>query len=1002
MKKHRAVSLTRNIMRATAVIALSASLAFAQSPQIPPGEMTATAPCLDQQGVNDARNIKYTVDGSGMNYANNPPTHSNGDPTMWLSNNGLTFPLNFRVDLGAEYMLSGIKIYNFNLNGAGRGINAIEIYAAADTDDPQVSGPNAAGVGNSTVNHTNPAWTYILSTNIPQATLAATYTGFDRLDFAPVKAKWVLIRILSSHYSGQTGISELLFFAEWLKMTFGGVSEIGPYSASFNATLENTSGGNLDLFAAFAPETTGDLGETLAAWETGGGTVIKTSGALNGPVTVNVTGLAQGIAYVGRMFATNGVFTVFSAPFDFTTDADVPKVEPWAPIDVGGTNATARGQLVWVGTGQIAAEITMRWTEASEGDNPELWTGGAQSSPTSYPLSASFDYPISGLDYNTEYQYAFFVSNAVGWAWSDIMPFKTLKRDFHNKTTAGAWVWENADNWNDAQGQPAGDYPRLPGDRAFITGNPTINLGESVAVGEMHFLTAAVTINNAGGNGELVFENNDGAPALLRNVPLTTNPIINVPLEIINGLTVENQNNTSGGMCALMINGPITGPNTDITIAAGDGGLRFSPPVDTVHTNRISGGMFGKGGAKTLTLRGDNEFGCGTWRSATTYHGVNGGTLVIDGGTLALVDTGTSFLFSDPPFQQATSGIGPSLILTNACKVMSKGNVNLGIYYNGTPLGGFYNCTTLSASGSGTAWNFSAKNLSVPGNKNTIEVANGAVFTNIANIYLGENGSAGNMMRISNGGAVTASTDVVLGQLPGNRALNSVLNGISVDADAHLRGSRFILGTSLGAANTFFMSASTNSLTVRSGTASFGAESYIGHLTFGAATVDFAMCGNFVSVGGEDTTPGILDMGGANLRIGWINNKTGKSALFDGNYLEVSAHGEVRNVGALYVGDNTIAGNTFAGEIVSSNNFVRTSGGVIECRTMNVASRNGLSPVVRANGSPTGFINVSETATFAENTYVWPVAEKGAPAGKHLILKAETLTGAEANLRFAP
>ena len=312
--------------------------------------------------------------------------------------------------------------------------------------------------------------------------------------------------------------------------------------------------------------------------------------------------------------------------------------------------------------------------------------------------------------------------------------------------------------------------------------------------------------------------------------------------------------------------------------------------------------------------------------------------------------------------------------------------MNLGIYYNGTPLGGFYNCTTLTASGSGTAWNFSAKNLSVPGNKNTIEVANGAVFTNIANIYLGENGSAGNMMRISNGGAVTASTDVVLGQLPGNRALNSVLNGISVDADAHLRGSRFILGTSLGAANTFFMSASTNSLTVRSGTASFGAESYIGHLTFGAATVDFAMCGNFVSVGGEDTTPGILDMGGANLRIGWINNKTGKSALFDGNYLEVSAHGEVRNVGALYVGDNTIAGNTFAGEIVSSNNFVRTSGGVINCAALDVAEGNGLAPVITAeHGTGTIF---ADTVTFAPGSFLRPSVEEDAPLGRYEIVRA--------------
>ncbi|MCL1910231.1 MAG: hypothetical protein FWG05_04775, partial [Kiritimatiellaeota bacterium] len=111
-----------------------------------------------------------------------------------------------------------------------------------------------------------------------------------------------------------------------------------------------------------------------------------------------------------------------------------------------------------------------------------------------------------------------------------------------------------------------------------------------------------------------------------------------------------------------------------------------------------------------------------------------------------------------------------------------------------------------------------------------------------------------------------------------------------------------------------------------------------------------------------------------------------------GNYIEAAAFGTIDGVGTIIVGRD-IANNT--------NNFVRTSGGIINCAAIAVRPGNGLSPIISAEMRDTGIINTG-AATFGERTFVRPHAEKGAPADKYKILESETeIVGAE-NLAIDP
>ncbi|MCL1910372.1 MAG: hypothetical protein FWG05_05495, partial [Kiritimatiellaeota bacterium] len=183
-----------------------------------------------------------------------------------------------------------------------------------------------------------------------------------------------------------------------------------------------------------------------------------------------------------------------------------------------------------------------------------------------------------------------------------------------------------------------------------------------------------------------------------------------------------------------------------------------------------------------------------------------------------------------------------------------------------------------------------------------------------------------------------------------------------------------------------------NFIRVDGGTMTSTADAFIGYwMYWGTSRLRFV--DNIVLVGGSESNPGLLDMDGNNFSFGNTPD-LGADAWMIGNGLEAAAYGLIDNINNLNVGNT-------AGYECNSNNFVRTNGGEIRCVNMTVSPNNGLAPVVTQNNG-TGCVNVSGTATFAENTYVFPSAEKDAPTGKYLILQAETLVGASENLRLFP
>ncbi|MCL1910468.1 MAG: hypothetical protein FWG05_06010, partial [Kiritimatiellaeota bacterium] len=151
---------------------------------------------------------------------------------------------------------------------------------------------------------------------------------------------------------------------------------------------------------------------------------------------------------------------------------------------------------------------------------------------------------------------------------------------------------------------------------------------------------------------------------------------------------------------------------------------------------------------------------------------------------------------------------------------------------------------------------------------------------------------------------------------------------------------------------------------------------YIGGIN--TTTHPVEMIGNHIFAGGTDETPGVVALKGGTLNIANSSLASDTHALPTGNFIEAGAHGEFVGVGALTVGNARPA---------VTNNFARTSGGVINCASLTVNAGNGLEPVISAIAKDTGMIRATN-ATFADGAYVRPSAEKDAPYGRFQILES--------------
>jgi len=158
------------------------------------------------------------------------------------------------------------------------------------------------------------------------------------------------------------------------------------------------------------------------------------------------------------------------------------------------------------------------------------------------------------------------------------------------------------------------------------------------------------------------------------------------------------------------------------------------------------------------------------------------------------------------------------------------------------------------------------------------------------------------------------------------------------------------------------------------------------------------MTNNYIRVGGDEAKTGVVDLKNNFLNVANYNDRQRLGHVLH-NYIEAETYGVFTNIGTLTVGSITSDYTPY------TNNYVRTSGGAIDCSALTIHRLNGLSPVLTKEYG-TGKVSVRNAATLNAPTYVWPSAEKGAPAGKWEILKAGSFATANGaglhNIQLAP
>ncbi len=192
-------------------------------------------------------------------------------------------------------------------------------------------------------------------------------------------------------------------------------------SATISALLTNTSGENCTISVGIAAT---DLGADPAAWQT----VFTLDGVNAGAVSIPVSGLTDNTPYIARVFAQNSQTSAISDAFSFTTYNATPAVVSLAADPVGGTTATARGQLLYAG-GADTADVTLHWGTANgtitgTWDHDELL--GAMA-------AGALSCELNDLTYNTTYYYMFAAGAGVS---PEVVSFTTLGAPIFGATSA--------------------------------------------------------------------------------------------------------------------------------------------------------------------------------------------------------------------------------------------------------------------------------------------------------------------------------------------------------------------------------------------------------------------------------------------------------------------------------------------------------------------------------------------------------------------------------------
>lgn len=168
---------------------------------IDPSTLTAYASSNISTGN---RGPSQAVNGAGMD--DSLETYhlatNNGDNINWLSEGGDTAGW-FEVDLGQEYLLDSVKVWNFtSTNRPNREVESVDVY---------VSTAAAPGSHDYAL---DPDWMLVMDDVLFTQIPGGPNSSPELLDFGPngARARWVALDILGNYGDNYTGLGELRFY----------------------------------------------------------------------------------------------------------------------------------------------------------------------------------------------------------------------------------------------------------------------------------------------------------------------------------------------------------------------------------------------------------------------------------------------------------------------------------------------------------------------------------------------------------------------------------------------------------------------------------------------------------------------------------------------------------------------------------------------------------------------------------------------------------------------
>jgi len=169
---------------------------------------------------------------------------------------------------------------------------------------------------------------------------------------------------------------------------------------------------------------------------------IPSSGFGVGRFNKDLTGLAPGITYYVRVYATNAVGTAYSPQKSFiTSPPTLPVLTTNAVSDVSESTASSGGSITFQGS----SDVTERGLCWSTSPNPTITGGGKVVAGNG---TGVFSAPIAGLNLATKYYIRAYATNSEGTGYGNELNFTTLNilltdidGNAYNPVIIGTQIW---------------------------------------------------------------------------------------------------------------------------------------------------------------------------------------------------------------------------------------------------------------------------------------------------------------------------------------------------------------------------------------------------------------------------------------------------------------------------------------------------------------------------------------------------------------------------------